>query len=75
MRVGDQLLNRDIKILDKNSLYFDQWLTVRKFDGEYYFATGSDISEITPMFDITQFTYLARQYSFKKPIPNFQVVN
>jgi|GEM_PF-6331691 len=66
IRRGNALLNRDVFITDKDSSYFKQWLTIKRFDGEFYFTEELDDPEITPMFDLSQFTCPRYQFRWRK---------
>ncbi|OMD67625.1 hypothetical protein [Paenibacillus odorifer] len=55
----ENLINKQINIIDPDSQYYGHWGYIRIFDGYVFHVSGGSISssfgEITPIFDREQF--------------------
>lgn len=50
-----KLINKIVDITDKNSIYYNEWGVIKKYDGDvYYIAIANGVNSI-PVFDRSQF--------------------
>jgi hypothetical protein len=53
---GYSLIDRKVFITDKDSIYYNEWGTVKHYDGEYFHIAIADETDHLPIFNRDQFT-------------------
>jgi hypothetical protein len=53
--MNSKLINKVAYIIDKDSIYYNEWGTIKDYDGENYYITIANGSDSIPAFKRNEF--------------------
>lgn len=64
----DKMIGKFVYIIDKKSMYHNEWGIVKSFDGEYYHVAHADGNKVLLIFDRDQLQVPRNQEELKRGV-------